>query len=304
MLARFLRLFPIGLAILALWIGGAGGLGGVLSLQLVVLLIGLALALSLGMLTPGFLLAWWINRRDPAPRAGAGIWLKAFAQELSSALIVFGWWQAFRVRRIADNQTPAHPELRGVVLLHGFVCNRGLWTRWMRDLTAEGRPFVALNLEPVFGSIDGYAQQVDDAVRQMTLITGLAPVLVCHSMGGLAARACLRAMASEAPTRVHQVITLGTPHRGTWLGRISPVLNGRQMRLGSDWIRRLPPQVARPDLARLFVCWYSNCDNIVFPASTATLSGADNRLAAGLGHLQMALDDGLRRDVLAHIRSL
>jgi hypothetical protein len=37
-----------------------------------------------------------------------------------------------------------------------------------------------------------------------------------------------------------------------------------------------------------FTCWYSNCDNIVFPASTATLQGADNRLVQGAGHLQLA----------------
>ena len=35
-------------------------------------------------------------------------------------------------------------------------------------------------------------------------------------------------------------------------------------------------------------CWYSNCDNIVFPAGTAMLPGADNRLVEGVAHMQMA----------------
>ena len=30
-----------------------------------------------------------------------------------------------------------------------------------------------------------------------------------------------------------------------------------------------------------FTCFYGHCDNIVFPASTATLPGADNRHIAG-----------------------
>ena len=72
---------------------------------------------------------------------------------------------------------------------------------------------MAVNLEPVFGSIDGYAPQIDAAVQQLTETTGLPPLLVCHSMGGLAARAWLKRMNAES--RVHHVVTIGTPHRGT-----------------------------------------------------------------------------------------
>jgi triacylglycerol esterase/lipase EstA (alpha/beta hydrolase family) len=53
-------------------------------------------------------------------------------------------------------------------------------------------------------------------VRRVTQATGLPPVIVAHSMGGLATRAWLRAFSADA--RVHRVITLGTPHGGTWLG--------------------------------------------------------------------------------------
>ena len=38
-----------------------------------------------------------------------------------------------------------------------------------------------------------------------------------------------------------------------------------------------------------FTCFYGHADNIVFPASTATLAGADNRFLDGLAHVQMAL---------------
>ena len=39
-----------------------------------------------------------------------------------------------------------------------------------------------------------------------------------------------------------------------------------------------------------FVCFYSHCDNIVFPPSTAILSGADNRHLPGVAHLALVLD--------------
>ena len=35
-------------------------------------------------------------------------------------------------------------------------------------------------------------------------------------------------------------------------------------------------------------CFYSHCDNIVFPPVTATLQGADNRHLPGVAHVQMA----------------
>jgi len=50
-----------------------------------------------------------------------------------------------------------------------------------------------------------------------------------------------------------------------------------------------------------FVCWYSNCDNVVFPASTATLPGADNRFVPGLPHVGLAFDAAVMRSVLDDI---
>ena len=91
--------------------------------------------------------------------------------------------------------------------------------------------------------------------------------------------------------RVHHIVTIGTPHRGTWLARFSHLANGRQMRHDCDWQKSLVARelVLHPQRnADRFVCWYSNTDNIVFPASTATLPGADNRLIRGAGHVDLA----------------
>src|SRR5690606_3973960 len=108
---------------------------------------------------------------------------------------------------------------------------------------------------------------------------------------GLAARAWLRDFGGGdgAAARVHRVLTLGTPHGGTWLGRFSSAVNGRQMSLQGRWVQALA-RSEPASRASLFTCWYSNCDNIVFPASTAALAGADNRFVAGLAHVQMAFD--------------
>jgi len=230
----------------------------------------------------------------PSWRELAHAWLG----ETVAAAMVFGWRQPFRWREVPDQLEagPALPPRRPVVFVHGFICNRGFWTPWLKEMRRLGHPFVALNLEPVFGSIDDYVAIIDQAVERVTRTAGLAPVLVCHSMGGLAARAWLQA--KSADSRVHHVITIGSPHHGTWLGRFSRAANGRQMRLHSDWLR----QLGSPAAVDQFTCWYSNCDNIVFPAATATLAGADNRLIAGAAHVDLAFHPKVMAESLAIIR--
>ncbi len=258
----------------------------------------LPLGLYLVVMAVEFVLMHITNRTDAAPRARLSQVVAAWWAEVRVSLLVFGWRQPFRHQSVLD-WLPAQPTgQRGVVLVHGFMCNRGLWLPWFARLQGAGHAYVAVNLEPVMGSIDDYADTIEEAVARVNAATGLAPVLLCHSMGGLAVRAWLRV--HDADGRVHRVLTLGTPHGGTWLGRFSRAVNGRQMSLAGEWVRAL--QKAEPvGRAALFTCWYSNCDNIVFPASTATLPGADNRFVEGVAHVQMAVDGGVMRACLEEI---
>ena len=220
--------------------------------------------------------------------------VRAWWGETCIAARVFYWRQPFRWRAEPDFlEAPA--GRRGVVFIHGFLCNRGFWNPWLREVRAAGHPFVAVNLEPVFGSIDDYAPVIEAAVQRVARASGgLAPVLVCHSMGGVAARAWMRAPGKAQP--VHHVVTIASPHGGTWLARFSHTRNGRQMRLGGQWVSALAQH--RPAVP--FTCWYSNCDNIVFPVLTATLPGADNRMVRGPAHVELAFE----REVIAHTLQL
>lgn len=249
-----------------------------------------------------FVIVWRVNRAEPVPKPSAAQLFRAWWLETRMGWQVFGWRQPFRSRAVANCTSPGScdPHRCGVVLVHGFVCNRGFWTPWLARLREAGHPYIAVNLEPVFGSIDDYAATLDAAVRRLTDVTGRPPVLVCHSMGGLAARAWLR---TSADARVAHIITIGTPHGGTWLGRFSRAANGRQMHLRSAWLGTLGEGEGAERRSR-FTCWYSNCDNVVFPATTATLAGADNRLVLGMPHVALAFDHEVMRASLAKIGSL
>ena len=224
-----------------------------------------------------------IARSDASvPLPGAAQLAHAWVTETVHWFRTFWWRQPFRWRRLADAIDDASRGRTGVVFVHGFMCNRGFWLPWMERLRGRGVPHAAVNLEPVFTSIDDYAGIIDGAVAQMTRITGRPPILVCHSMGGLAARAWWRASRGRQP--VARIVTIGTPHRGTWLARFSRRDNGRQMQLRSAWLAALEQSEHDNPLPPM-TCWYSNCDNVVFPASTATLDAAQNRFVAGQPHV-------------------
>lgn len=260
------------------------------------IVLGYALVLALQ-----FVVMARLNRHDDVPPLGWGAWCRAWWAEVRVAPQVFSWRQPFRWRELPDASVPPAPGRTAAVLVHGFVCNRGLWLPWMRAMRQRGEPYTTVNLEPVFGSIDDYVPLIDDAVRRAEALTGRPPLLVCHSMGGLAARAWLAATPGAAE-RVRGVLTIGTPHQGTWLARWSHTPNGRQMRVGGEWLQALQEREAgqaRPP----FVCWYSNADNIVFPATTATLAGADNRHLDGVPHVAMAFHPTVMTESLALLAS-
>lgn len=259
----------------------------------------IALGYSL-FLAAEFLVLRWLGRSADVPTPTWRELLAAWLGETLTAPRVFCWRQPFRSGEVPDCTGPA-PILsgrRGVVFIHGFVCNRGFWTPWLKALRRRNHAFVAVNLEPVFGSIDAYVPLIEEAVCRVARASGMPPVLVCHSMGGLVARAWLRAMAAH--DRVYHVITIGTPHHGTWLARFSKVTNGKQMRPSSEWLQQITQGATAQQHAR-FTCWYSNCDNIVFPSATATLPGADNRLVPGVAHVQLAFHAQVMRASLAKI---
>ncbi len=287
MLARIQQAITLTLLALALswawWFGRDGRWGWAMAGALLVLF-GYAFILALE-----FVLLALVRGDDPAPRATGLQLMRAWWGEVLSAPTVFFWRQPFR-SHVEPDHLPADAAGRiGVVLVHGFVCNRGFWNPWMSRLRRAGVPHVAVTLEPVFGRIDEYVPILEAAVQRVRQATGRSPLIVAHSMGGLAVRTWLSR--SDEPRPVEHVLTIGSPHHGTWLARFGVTPNGLQMRRPNAWLEALRAAELRRSgdtaYAR-FTCFYSHCDNIVFPPSTATLPGADNRHVAASAHVHLA----------------
>jgi predicted alpha/beta hydrolase family esterase len=280
-LAWLLRLVAASLALSAsLWLGWCWSLGNPL--------LGWAGALAIGGIHVPLLaleFAWLRHaQRGTAVRASRRDLLRAFCAEAVGSLVVFGWRLPYRSKRYADQLPAESCGRRGLILLHGFICNRGVWNPWWPRLLEQRVPCLALNLQPMFGSIDSHAPAIEAAVRRMHDATGRAPLLVAHSMGALAARAWLRDF--DGDSRIYRLISVGAPHHGTRLARFGLSINARQMRFESRWIRELAAHETAQRRARV-TCFYSLCDNVVQPTDRATLAGADNRPLSGFAHVHL-----------------
>ncbi len=230
------------------------------------------------------------SRPPPEHRLGPAGALRVFLREVVDSVRVFQWLQPWLARRPlpgeATGSQPAGAPVP-VVLVHGFLCNRQMWRPFAGWLAKRGHAVQGVDLEPVFGSIDAYVPVLAAAVEALRERTGAERVaLVCHSMGGLAARAYLRAQ-PDAP--VAAVVTIGTPHRGTFHARLGQGANARQMRPDSRWLQALAKSEG-PALRARFTVIFSHHDNIVVPQARQTLPDAKVLEFSGLGHLTLAFD--------------
>ena len=193
-----------------------------------------------------------------------------------------------------------------MLFVHGFVANRAFWNPWLAQLTAQGQPFVAHSITQPFALLDQQAGELTAVVDGIVQATGQPPLVVAHSMGGLVVRAWLRLEAQQGRDwreRVHRVAMLGAPLAGTGLARWGHTALSRQMRRaegGGEWVPQLNADLDALGVPRaLFACWASNSDNMVFPAHSALLAGADRHVLQAVPHVPLAFAPEVVAGVLA-----
>ena len=252
-----------------------------------------------GVLTAiGFAVSWFF--RSPRPQSGAITLLDGllmFVREWAVTSFQYGFGQAFesvfvapdRLPHVANGETP-------VLLVHGYLCNRGVWW-WLKPrLERAGHVVATVTLEPVLGEIDDNIPMLMERIEEVCRETGAQRVsLVCHSMGGLSARAYIRACGSE---RVARLITVATPHQGSVMAHLGFGRNARQMQAGSEWIGALGQATLPSDLSVVSI--YSLHDNLIVPQDNAILPGAQLMPLAGRGHNEMLVS----RPILAILLGL
>jgi triacylglycerol lipase len=230
--------------------------------------------------------------RRPVARLGPFALTKVWFGETWRSFKVFNLDQPWR----ADYPEPdivRQPDRPAVLFIHGYMCNRGTWRPWLTagELTRRWN-CATVNLEPVFGAVDRYPDLIHAAVERLRAASGAERVtLVCHSMGGLAARAYLRSHGHHAVARV---VTIDTPHHGTLFARLGHGDNTRQMRRACEFVRKL----AASDEPVEFVCFASQHDNMIVPRDGQVLECAEAVWFERIGHLAMTDNDQVLRKLI------
>ena len=247
---------------------------------------------------------FWQSRRlgSPVPeqyQLGAGGAARLFFGELRATLRSSSWDMLRPRLHAADNVAG---QGLPVLLVHGYVCNRGYWTQLSRQLARAGIAHDGVDLEPIGADIEDFVPQVEQAIEALCARTGSDRVIiVAHSMGGLVARAWLRRYGAA---RVARILTIGTPHHGTALANLAAGTNARQMSRIDDapsgWLAQLAASET-PETRALITSMYSHHDNIVAPQASAQLPGARNFAFGGIGHVALASDARVLRRLLVEI---
>ena len=242
----------------------------------------LPLAVRLFVTFASYALSRWKGMAlTPSQQLGFVTWLKFFLVEYGHLCIQNLLLIPFRALFHTRSERGGGPTDGSVVLLqHGYVNNGAVWFFTARALEAHGyRVFTAD--QSAFASIDSMGDHLAIRVDEVLALTGAPQLtLVAHSMGGLVCRAYLRRYGGASIARL---ITMGTPHHGTFHAYLASGPNGAQMRPGNAWLVALgETAVALP-----FTSIYSIHDTIISPQDSSVMPGATNVQLSAVGHVSM-----------------
>ena len=301
MLARFVRLALLielaAYAVIGAWLHSRGADMP----TLVASAIAFALALRLAFVVATMSISWLAgSAREPVQRIGRGRTLILVLGEYRAVLANNFFYIPFEKVAASAEPAPGRAEGIPVLLVHGYFSNRGYFRGLLRFLGASGVfPVFAPNLPGTFATIERFADELHEAIERIAHATGQAKlILVCHSMGGLAARHYL---ARRGPARVAKLITVASPHAGTALATLGLGSNARQMRRDSDFITDLARgESGRAPCATTSI--YSAHDNLVSPQDTSRLAWARNIALPGLGHIAILSSPRMHHILLEELR--
>lgn len=164
---------------------------------------------------------------------------------------------------------------RPVLLVHGVVHNASAFIPLRKFMEKEGwKNVFTMNYSTRHGSLTKMIENLDNRVQEILELTHSSQIdIVGHSLGGLVSRSYMSI--GDGRGKIHHLVTLGTPHKGTPLSRIlaSPLFGGLRTDLHSDsyFIRQLN-ETALPRGSRL-TSIYSRYDFVAWPGDNCRVDG-------------------------------
>lgn len=186
--------------------------------------------------------------------------------------------------RIEAGEPDGHPPL---IFVHGLGGNEGVfllmaWYFWLHGRKRTYRIDFAGGQ-----TIGEQAAALARFVREVKKVTAEQQVeIVAHSLGGIIARLAIRR--HRLGTSVKTLVTMGTPHQGTFPARYANTENIRELRPDSELVRELK-ELTLPRSVRVVTFWSRN-DLLVLPPEAAVLPGAEQVDMTPFTHYSYLLD--------------
>jgi triacylglycerol lipase len=225
----------------------------------------------------------------PNPNQSYAAFEQAFLREVSESAFV--------------KQTATPSQYRTPVLLVPGYAEPSWYFMYglYRMLKKEGWAVEGINLFPNFASAEEQAAKVKAKVAEMQKTYGSSKVhLVVHSFGGLISRYYIQAL--EGQGAVDQLITIATPHFGTYTAYLGPGKSAEQLRPNSPFIQQLNAQGFIHPPVRYTSIW-SNVDEIVIPPRHAIMPGAPTHEVSWTGHLSIMFSERTYTHVKTALKS-
>lgn len=199
----------------------------------------------------------------------------------------------FRISPLMSHFIAPNP----VLLLHGIGDTHTIFQKMTAYLEKLGRVVHGLDFVPNNGDagIDELAAQVAAYVEQ-TFPDSQPIDVVGFSMGGLVGRYYVQRLA--APNQVHRLVTLASPHQGTWVGWFRNNLGARQMRRNSTFIKDLNQDLTRLEQINYTSIW-TPYDLMIVPAESSRLPVGQEEIIWVLAHPLMVIDARCLKSVAA-----
>lgn len=199
--------------------------------------------------------------------------------------------------RIEDKQKP-------ILLVHGYLGHSTNWVYLRYRLKEAGfGPIYTVNLGSPLRSIEEYAERVKRELKRIKEETGIEEVvMIGHSMGGLVSCYYGLELAQEDGIYVTDIITLGSPLKGTKVAHIGFGACAGQMRCKTPFIQKLDASILLNENIRFYHIG-SEVDIVIQPTESAFLGDDSSKhySVKGVGHLGLLFSGQVADAVISYL---
>jgi len=163
--------------------------------------------------------------------------------------------------------TPPFTPVRPVILVHGLADTSAKLRKMADYLRSLGWTVYSPTLTPSNGAVglDQLAKQLEGYIAEHCGKS--QPIdLVGYSMGGIISRYYVQRLGGSR--RVRHLVTISSPHHGTWMGYMLGNPGARQMRPNSDFLNDLNRNTDALKQIRFTSIW-TPLDLMIIPANSS-----------------------------------